>query len=214
MAWVTEKMRVFTGRIGADARAVAGGAVAMRKSGARSACAPVLALALLGVFGLLQAQAASLYKWVDADGNVTYQGVPPTDVEYEAREYTEPGERELEENTLATEAAARENPVSLYTVPSCSACDLVRLYLEKNAVPFVEKNVQSRIALQEELEQKTGQLSVPTLMIGDLFLDGYSRIAIRRALQERGFPLVGDRPESLETVAPDAPPALPDTGTN
>lgn len=136
--------------------------------------------------------AANLYKWVDADGNVTYQdSPPPSNVEFEAKEYTDPDEVEVAEpdSALEMEDAARENPVSLYTVPACDVCDLVRLFLESKQVPFVEKNVQSSIPLQQELQSRTGDLSVPTLLVGDKSIDGYSKSAIVDLLQSKGFPI-------------------------
>ena len=148
--------------------------------------------------------AASLYKWVDENGNVTYQDTPPpNNVEFEETQYTEPGEASSEEEVVAMEEAARLNPVSLYTVPSCEVCDLVRLYLEKNQVPFAEKNVQSSISLQNELEDKSGSLTVPTLVIGDLTLDGYSRSAITNALKQKGFPLQEPEQASADTESDD-----------
>ncbi|MEM7193553.1 MAG: glutaredoxin family protein [Pseudomonadota bacterium] len=141
----------------------------------------------------LPALSANLYKWVDEEGNVTYQDTPPPgNVEFEAQEYTVPGEAETEvapDNALAMEDAARENPVSLYTVPACDVCDLVRLFLENRRIPFVEKNVQSSIPLQQELQVKTGDLSVPTLIVGESSIDGYSKTAITSLLESKGFPL-------------------------
>ncbi len=84
--------------------------------------------------------ATELYKWIDSDGNVTYQDTaPPSNVSYEEQTYADPSETLREEVNLSIESAAEESPVSFYSVPSCDSCDLVRLYLEKNVVPFTEK---------------------------------------------------------------------------
>lgn len=148
--------------------------------------------------------AATLYKWIDENGNVTYQDTPPGDnVQFEESIVDAPPP-ELPDNAgQQIEDAALENPVSLYTVPACDSCDLVRLFLERNAIPFAEKDVRTNIELQDELEQKIGALTVPTLTIGDTVLDGYSRAAITAALTEAGFPVgqqAGSTPggESLE----------------
>ena len=144
--------------------------------------------------------AANLYKWVDSDGNITYQDEPPpSDVDYEKQVFSEPVSALESEVSAAIEEAARLNPVSLYTIPACEVCDLVRLYLEKNTIPFVEKNVQSSVALQQELDEKTGQLSVPTLLVGDEVLDGYSKNAIKKTLAEKGYPM--DRIDSQKQPA-------------
>ncbi|MBX2868939.1 MAG: glutaredoxin family protein [Acidiferrobacterales bacterium] len=159
-----------------------------------------LLIAIAGTIGVLAyASAATLYKWVDADGNVVYQDTPP------------PGNVEFEESTvdgvapsiptdtgLQIEEAALENPVSLYTVPVCDSCDLVRLFLEKNAIPFAEKNVRNNQSTQAELQSVSGQLSVPTLTIGSTVLDGFSRRAISDALKKAGFPLASEQKQAEE----------------
>ena len=135
-------------------------------------------------------QSTSLYKWVDADGNVTYQDEPPPEnVSYEKTDLVEPVSEVSDDLGLSIEEAARENPVSLYTIPICDVCDLVRQYLERRSIPFAEKNVQSSPARQEELQSLTGQLSVPVLAVGDSVLDGYSKTAIRDLLGQKGFPI-------------------------
>ncbi len=134
--------------------------------------------------------AAELYKWIDADGNVTYQDTaPPTDVSYEEQTYADPDvvlEDDLKDSIVS---AAEESPISLYSVPNCDACDLVRFYLDKNTIPFAEKDIENNLTMQQELRLKTGELRVPTLIIGDDMIDGYSKLAIRKSLIANGYPL-------------------------
>lgn len=160
------------------------------------------------------AQATTLYKWLDEDGNITYQDTPPpNNVEFESNDIDGPPPPLPTETGARIEEAALENPVSLYTVPTCDSCDLVRLYLEKNSIPFVEKNVRNDIDLQKELEGKAGALTVPTLIIGDRVLDGYSRAGISAALNEAGFPVASaTRPVAPEDGQDDRGGAESDSG--
>ena len=150
---------------------------------------------LLGVGVLLSlaagpANCATLYKWVDEQGNVTYQDTPPPgNVQYE-ESVVDPAPTPLPEGTgRQIEEAALGNPVSLYTVPQCDTCDLVRIFLERHSIPFAEKDVRNNLETQAELEQAAGSLTVPTLIVGDRVLDGYSSNAIRSALLDAGFPM-------------------------
>ncbi len=146
------------------------------------------------------AYSATLYKWVDEDGNVTYQDTPPPgDVEFESSNVDGPPPPLPDEAGQQIEDAALASPVSLYTVPQCASCDLVRLYLERNSIPFAEKDVRSNLDTQNELESIAGDLRVPTLVIGDQVLDGYSENAIKAALTGAGFPI-----ESLENAQEDS----------
>lgn len=150
---------------------------------------------LLALF-FVPAQAATLYKWVDAAGNVTYQDTPPPEnVKFETNDIDTPPAAVDGSGGATMDEASLANPVSLYSVPDCDSCDLVRQYLESNAIPFVEKNVLNDIDLQKELEGKAGALTVPTLIIGDRILNGYSRSAISSRLNQAGFPVTdGSRP--------------------
>ena len=170
--------------------------------------APFFLLAVLSTSHF--AHSASLYKWIDEEGNVVYQDTPPpSDVNYEEQEITEPVSSLESSLRDSINAAALESPVSLYSIVDCDACDLVRLYLEKNSVPFSEKDIQDNLSLQQELRDQTGQLKVPTVLIGELVIDGYSKSAIKKGLIDNGYPideiesggLVGaDNEEKEETI--------------
>ncbi len=171
---------------------------------------------LLSVFlgcllGIATAHGATLYKWVDENGNVTYQDTPPPgNVQYEESVVDPLPEPLPEDAGRQIEEAALENPVSLYTVPSCDTCDLVRLYLESNSIPFAEKDVRNNLETQAELEKLTGTLTVPTLVIGEQVIDGYSRSAIRAALASAGFPTDVPRNAAAETSEEESDELFPD----
>ena len=136
--------------------------------------------------------AQSLYKWVDENGNVTYQDTPPpSNVEFEEQEYTDPNAEPAPSADVGQELndAIERNPVTFYSIPDCDACDLVRLYLENHAVPFAEKDIRDNLTSQQELQNLTGQLTVPTVVVGDDVVDGYSRSAIRQILESNGYPI-------------------------
>lgn len=143
----------------------------------------VLALlpVLMLVFAPWPASAAKLYKWVDKDGNVSYQDRPPP-----------AGATAVEEKALRTRAgedqAAEKVAVVLYVTPKCSSCDLARAYLQKRKVPFTEKNVESERALQDELKTKSGGLAVPTILVGDKVMRGYLESLLEGELDQAGYP--------------------------
>ena len=134
--------------------------------------------------------AGSLYKWVDEEGNVVYQDTPPpSSVNFEEQTYSDPNAAINQEVSDSLNNAAEESPVSFYSIPNCDSCDLVRLYLENNSIPFTEKDIQTNVSLQQELEGKAGQLKVPTVSIGDLVIDGYSKSSLRQGLIDKGYPV-------------------------
>lgn len=153
---------------------------------------PILIL-LIG-FAVTCVNAQVYYKWVDADGKITYQDYPPQEgVDFEERPYDAAGraKAEVEEQDTDTllETAVAASPVSFYSIPECPACDLTRLYLESLLVPFAEKAVHEDAALQQELKDRSGGLLVPTVIIGDAVIDGYSKSALYETLSDKGYPL-------------------------
>lgn len=132
--------------------------------------------------------AAKLYKWVDQHGNVSYQDQPPPADKGKVEErYL--GERPpAGVNTEAADAAAATAPVVLYSTAKCTPCDSARAYLRGRGVPFAEKNVQTNRELQKELLQKTGQLVLPTIMVGSRVMQEYSQAWLESELDQAGYP--------------------------
>jgi len=144
----------------------------------------------MGVSGTVSA--AKLYKWVDENGNVSYQdSPPPEEVEYEEKALRGSATEGSDYGELMT-AASDSAPITLYSVATCDSCDLIRLHLDKNGIPYAEKDAAEDIAVQEELKVKTGALQVPTLSIGDNVLTGYSKSSIDQALVAAGYPMGGE----------------------
>lgn len=142
---------------------------------------------VLAVAGLSAAQATPLYKWVDSQGRVSYHDKPPPEgSDYRVEKKTlRSGENTTDQQTRS------EIPVILYSAPKCTSCDLARIYLDKRKVPYTEKNVESNLKLQEELKQKTGSLSVPTIMVGTKVMNGYLESLLEGELDAAGYPKIG-----------------------
>jgi glutaredoxin len=158
----------------------------------------VLAAALLVALVVLPpAQAVKLYKWVDKNGNVSYHDRPPP---------SEQGYRVESKNFRVGETAAaapqkgegsnaaEQYPVVLYTAPQCTSCDLARAYLDKRNVPFTDKNVQGDAESLNELQQKTGSLTVPTIMVGSKVMKGYMESLLAGELDAAGYPKIETAP--------------------
>lgn len=144
------------------------------------------ALALICALTAPLAHAATLYKWVDKHGNVSYQDRPPPSDSGRVEERT------LRTGDTASGTQAALPAVVLYSVPKCQGCDLARAYFQKRKVAFTEKNVETDVKLQAELKQKAGGLSVPTIMIGDKVMRGYLESLVEDELTHAGYPKPDD----------------------
>ena len=157
-----------------------------------------LLLTVIAFSSVPLAHAAKLYKWVDKDGNISYQDRPPP---------SRDGDR-VEEKTLGgrraapgADDAARKFPVVLYSAPKCASCDTARAYLKKRGVPFAEKSVEGDRQLQEELIQKAGGLAVPTITVGSKVMQGYLESLLEGELDQAGYPKLQSA-EPQEAAAP------------
>lgn len=140
---------------------------------------------ILTISCLLSTQllAVKILECVDENGNSAFQDrcPPGTTVAGEKKFYT--GKKEGNPDSP-------DVPITLYTVPTCDACDVVRNILEKYGANVSEKNVESDVALQQELQKKsgaTGTLSVPTVIVGEKVIVGYNKQDLVASLEEAGF---------------------------
>lgn len=134
------------------------------------------------------AQATKLYKWVDKDGKVSYQDQPPPANAGKVEERVLTGGGSVGSDVTAE--IAQKYPVVIYTVPKCSSCDLARGYLQKRQIPFTEKNVsQGNTANQKEMQDKFGELVVPTILVGaKIMKGGYIESLLEGELDAAGYP--------------------------
>jgi glutaredoxin len=129
--------------------------------------------------------AVTVIECVDASGNSSFTDkCPPGTTKKSEKKMLGVGKKD--EPSLDEIAAA--NPITLYSVPDCDACDLVRNLLSTRNLPFTEKDVQDNAEMQEELKAVTGGLTVPATKIGANISTGYSRSAIDNLLQQAGYP--------------------------
>jgi len=73
-------------------------------------------------------------------------------------------------------------PVTIYSTPTCTYCKAAKDYFAKNKVVFTEYNVASDEMRRKEMVDKTGQLGVPVITIGDKVIVGFDESAIAAAL--------------------------------
>jgi len=149
-----------------------------------------------------------VYRWVDKDGKVQFSDtLPPADARG-ATQKSMGGGYVDEELPYAVQQAMKNNPVMLYTAPSCGEpCANGRQLLSDRGIPFREANLQGNAAAQEALKNLVGGLEVPTLTVGPTTLKGYQAEGWSAALTSAGYPATRSPGQSPTRGAPVAPPA-------
>ena len=131
----------------------------------------VISLSLLSLVIIYTnaASAAKLYKWVDKDGNVSYQDSPPP----EGSQIIQEKEIQRSEPSSQPAVVFRQQPVIVYTVDDCLECESLLTKLRDWGIPVSEASLQNR-AVQARVLEITDSLSAPTLFIGDNLISDHS----------------------------------------
>lgn len=157
-----------------------------------------IVVGLVASLATVAATGATLYKWVDENGNVTYQDQPPPQGTV-AEEKPLPSAVEAGESTSQTSGLDPSLPrPMIFVVPECEPCELVRAFLRERGIDFAERDASEDPTAQRQLERRAGSLKVPTLLVGSETVQGYDPDAIEAALQQAGYP-VGNPDTGSET---------------
>jgi hypothetical protein len=151
-------------------------------------------LPLLLLLTLPLTASAQLYRWVDANGRVTYSDQPPPANAQDVQQ------KKLGNNVFSTEKrpygtrkAMQDFPVTLYTGQDCGkGCDEARAYLKQRGIAFSEKGLltpEDAAAYRQNVGD--GPLFVPALTVGSQKLKGFEKGAWERLLDETGYPRGG-----------------------
>ena len=164
--------------------------------------AVLLAVALTG------AEAQQMYRWVDNDGGVHYtQQPPPPEAKNVQRRSANVSTVESSDLPYATQVAARNFPVTLFTSANCRApCKDGRESLQSRGIPFEEVVVGDEKSV-EELKRIAGRTEVPVLRVGKQVEVGFAPDGWKSALDAAGYPASG--PPLRARVRPEVPKQLP-----
>jgi glutaredoxin len=150
------------------------------------------------LFSSLFSQAANsdgMYKWVDSNGNVTYQSTPPpgtaTKVEKPEILVNSP-EKVLTEDEKKTEAEKKASESELpkiifYSKPECSSCDDARNYFADASVDVEEIDISDNSEEASKLKEKLGHNNVPTIVVGNKSITGFQKGTLDQILRTTGF---------------------------
>ena len=72
--------------------------------------------------------------------------------------------------------------VTIYSTPTCHFCHMAKDYFTANHVAFTDYNVSTDLAKRQEMIQKSGQMGVPVIYIGDELIVGFDEEKIKGLL--------------------------------
>jgi glutaredoxin-like YruB-family protein len=72
--------------------------------------------------------------------------------------------------------------VTIYSTPSCHFCHLAKDFFTANSIIYTEYNVASDLEKRKEMMEKSGQMGVPVIVIGDELIVGFDKPKIAKLL--------------------------------
>lgn len=72
--------------------------------------------------------------------------------------------------------------INIYSTPTCPYCHMVKNYLKSKNIEFHDYNVAEEQEKAEEMMEKSGQMGVPVIEIGDSIIIGFDKPEIDRLL--------------------------------
>lgn len=141
-------------------------------------------------------QAAKLYKWVDSEGNISYQDQPPPN---NAKVLEE---QELQQSVNKKATNSNKAAVLVYTVENCEQCDNTIQFLKQRGVPYRTISMVDRDT-QQRLLDNTNSLLAPTIEVNNQFITNSNPSIVERALIKAGYDLDPDEPEELKPELPE-----------
>ena len=72
--------------------------------------------------------------------------------------------------------------VIIYSTPTCHFCHIAKDFFTANSVVYTEYDVASDLEKRKEMIEKTSQMGVPVILIGDEVIIGFDKARISSLL--------------------------------
>lgn len=72
--------------------------------------------------------------------------------------------------------------VTIYSTPTCHFCHMAKDFFTANGVVYTEYNVATDLEKRKEMVEKSGQMGVPVIVIGDEVTVGFNQPKIASLL--------------------------------
>ncbi|MBI2610998.1 glutaredoxin family protein [Candidatus Kaiserbacteria bacterium] len=77
---------------------------------------------------------------------------------------------------------AKQSEVTIYTTPTCHFCHMAKEFFAEHKVPFAEHDVARDLVRRKEMIEKSGQMGVPVIFVGNELVVGFDEGRLRELL--------------------------------
>jgi len=75
-----------------------------------------------------------------------------------------------------------DKKVTIYSTPTCHYCNMAKDFFKANNVQYTEYNVAEDAEKRNEMVDKSGQMGVPVIYIGDELIIGFNEGKLKELL--------------------------------
>jgi glutaredoxin 3 len=68
-----------------------------------------------------------------------------------------------------------DKTVTIYSTPTCHFCQMTKDFLKEKGVSYTDYNVAADLEKRQEMIQKSGQMGVPVIFVGDEMIIGFDQ---------------------------------------
>ena len=73
-------------------------------------------------------------------------------------------------------------PVTIYSTPTCHFCQMTKDFLKEKGIEYTDYNVAGDMEKRQEMIQKSGQMGVPVIFVGDEMIIGFDKAKLVSSL--------------------------------
>ncbi|MGD8913885.1 MAG: glutaredoxin family protein [Candidatus Thiodiazotropha sp.] len=121
------------------------------------------------------ASADAIYKWRDESGTIHFGDRPPV-TEESTPVTVKPNVYQSRE--LITGSGYSAEKVVMYSTKRCGYCKKARQYFKRNAIPYVEYDVETSQKGKRDYKEMGGT-GVPIILVGQRRMNGFSEARFR-----------------------------------
>lgn len=68
-----------------------------------------------------------------------------------------------------------DKTVTIYSTPTCHFCQMSKEFLKEKGITYTEYDVAHDLEKRQEMIQKSGQMGVPVIFVGDEMIIGFDK---------------------------------------
>lgn len=77
---------------------------------------------------------------------------------------------------------AAQKKVTIFTTPTCHFCHMAKEFFAEHKIAFTEHDVARDLQQRKEMIEKSGQMGVPVILIGNELIVGFDEGRLRELL--------------------------------